>query len=131
MRTKHFYLPESEAAELIGSTPRGLAYCRANGGGPRFLRLGRRIYYRLSDLACWARLNKNAPPEWFDRFDRRHFPDECLSSAYEFACRDFGPLGFISLPAPPPTNFFAMTERNRRIDEALIEQTLRRSHEKQ
>lgn len=47
---------ENEAAQIMLLSPRTLQRLRAEGGGPRFLRLtpaGARIAYRLSDIRKW------------------------------------------------------------------------------
>jgi excisionase family DNA binding protein len=47
------YLKPSEAAELLRSSKSTLAKRRIYGGGPPFLRIGRVIRYRQSDLHRW------------------------------------------------------------------------------
>lgn len=42
-----------EAAERLGVQPSTLANWRWNGGGPRYLKVGGRVRYRLHDLAQW------------------------------------------------------------------------------
>jgi excisionase family DNA binding protein len=42
-----------EAAKRLGVTARTLANWRWQGRGPRFVRVGRKIRFRLSDLAAW------------------------------------------------------------------------------
>ena len=42
-----------EAADRLGVRPSTLANWRWKGGGPRYLRVGGRIRYRLCDLADW------------------------------------------------------------------------------
>ena len=44
------YLTTAEAAELLGTTKRALEALRARGNGPPFVRLGRSVRYRRSDL---------------------------------------------------------------------------------
>lgn len=41
---------EGEAAAILRSNARTLARWRSNGVGPRFIRIGRRVAYRDSDL---------------------------------------------------------------------------------
>lgn len=43
----------SETAERLGVTPETLANWRYRGFGPRFIRVGGRVRYRLSDIATW------------------------------------------------------------------------------
>lgn len=46
------YLTTAEAAELLGVSERHLKTLRAEGRGPRYLRIGRSIRYALSDLTA-------------------------------------------------------------------------------
>lgn len=46
-------LDEAEAAALLGTTGSSLARWRKGSLGPPFIRLGRRVRYRRSDLAEW------------------------------------------------------------------------------
>lgn len=41
------------AAERLGVTPETLRNWRWRGDGPRYLKLGRAVRYRLIDLAAW------------------------------------------------------------------------------
>ena len=41
------------AADRLGVQPSTLANWRWNGGGPRYLKVGGRVRYRLHDLAEW------------------------------------------------------------------------------
>lgn len=45
------FLNTREAAELLGVTPKALEQMRSEGRGPRFVRVGRAVRYRRSDLA--------------------------------------------------------------------------------
>lgn len=47
-------LAPTEAAALIKSTASTLADWRFKGKGPRFYRLGKRVFYRRADLVAWA-----------------------------------------------------------------------------
>jgi excisionase family DNA binding protein len=47
------YLKPSEAAEVLRSSKSTLAKLRLSGAGPAFVRIGRAIRYRKSDLDCW------------------------------------------------------------------------------
>ena len=42
-----------EAGEYVGFTSNWLAKLRIYGGGPRFIKLGRKIRYTRSDLDAW------------------------------------------------------------------------------
>lgn len=44
------YLTTKQAAELLGLSVKGLEAMRAQGRGPKFIRIGHRIRYRRSDL---------------------------------------------------------------------------------
>ena len=46
-------LDQAQAAELLQVSPRTLEGWRCRGGGPRFVRVGRRVRYRLQDLRAW------------------------------------------------------------------------------
>jgi hypothetical protein len=46
-------LTEQEAAQSILSTPRTMARWRSTGTGPRFVKVGRRVVYRVQDLEAW------------------------------------------------------------------------------
>jgi hypothetical protein len=42
-----------QAAEILAVNPRTLEGWRFKGGGPRFVRVGRRVRYRMRDLRAW------------------------------------------------------------------------------
>lgn len=46
-------LTESQAAQLVGLSARTLERFRIQGAGPRFLKLGRRVFYSQTDLLAW------------------------------------------------------------------------------
>lgn len=46
-------LPTEHAASYLGLRPKTLETLRTRGGGPPFLKLGRRVVYRKSDLDTW------------------------------------------------------------------------------
>ena len=48
------YLDAHQAAEFLRLSPRTLEKQRVVGGGPQFMKLGRRVIYRLEDLEAWA-----------------------------------------------------------------------------
>ena len=48
------YLSNEEAAAYLKLSPRTLEKQRVVGGGPRFLKLGRRVVYAIADLERWA-----------------------------------------------------------------------------
>ncbi|HEX4961394.1 MAG TPA: helix-turn-helix domain-containing protein [Thermoanaerobaculia bacterium] len=46
-------LPTPQAAEYLGLSPATLETLRSRGGGPAFVKLGRRVVYRREDLEAW------------------------------------------------------------------------------
>jgi excisionase family DNA binding protein len=52
MTTETYFTPR-EAAEYLRSSPSTLAKARLTNRGPVFLRLGRAIRYRKSDIDAW------------------------------------------------------------------------------
>jgi predicted DNA-binding transcriptional regulator AlpA len=57
-------VPPEDAARRLGIEESTLANWRWNGRGPRYVRVGRRVRYRLADLA-----------EWLDQQTRRSTSD--------------------------------------------------------
>lgn len=51
------FLTQAEAAELLRVSPRTLERHRVAGTGPKFVKAGRRVLYRQSDLQAWAAAN--------------------------------------------------------------------------
>ena len=43
-----------EVAAYLGLAPITLAKMRTTGGGPRYLKLGRAVRYRMADVQQWA-----------------------------------------------------------------------------
>ncbi|RBP64150.1 hypothetical protein DFO66_10722 [Brevibacterium sanguinis] len=52
--TSEVFTPE-ELAKRYDTTPPALAALRHKGKGPRFFKLGRRVYYRLEDVLAYER----------------------------------------------------------------------------
>jgi predicted DNA-binding transcriptional regulator AlpA len=48
------YFTTREAAEILGLSRRTLEKHRTYGTGPRFLKLGGRVVYKIEDLRTWA-----------------------------------------------------------------------------
>ena len=46
-------LTPATVAKIIHRAPNWLAKARITGAGPRFLKIGRRVLYRRSDLDAW------------------------------------------------------------------------------
>lgn len=44
---------QTEVAELLGVTERCVEGWRVRGGGPRYVRVGRLVRYRVSDVSSW------------------------------------------------------------------------------
>ncbi len=53
-------LGTKDAAKLLGLAPQTLAIMRVEGGGPQYVKLGRRVLYDLADLSVWIEGNKRA-----------------------------------------------------------------------
>ncbi len=51
------FLTQAEAAKLLRLSPRTLERHRVAGTGPRFVKAGRRVLYRQSDLEDWTHAN--------------------------------------------------------------------------
>lgn len=51
------YLTQDEAAKVLRLSNRTLERYRILGTGPRFIRAGRRILYRSTDLTAWTEEN--------------------------------------------------------------------------
>jgi predicted DNA-binding transcriptional regulator AlpA len=67
----HKMLNTPEAAAYCGSSASTLAKLRLYGGGPRFLRLGRRVVYDVADLDTWlAAHRQNTPERWLENLPR-------------------------------------------------------------
>ncbi|MDH7805520.1 MULTISPECIES: helix-turn-helix transcriptional regulator [unclassified Rhizobium] len=47
-------IDETEAARLIHQTPRTLTVWRGEKKGPAFVKLGRRVFYRKSDIRAFV-----------------------------------------------------------------------------
>lgn len=50
-------LNQEDAAKFLDCSPRNLEALRHRGGGPRFVKLGRRVRYRVCDLLDWIDSN--------------------------------------------------------------------------
>jgi excisionase family DNA binding protein len=57
------YKPPEETAEYLGVTVNALAKMRWDGSGPPYVKIGRRVRYRRSDVDAWldARRSGTAP----------------------------------------------------------------------
>ncbi len=58
--SRHKMLRTTEAAEYCGSSSSTFEKMRLRGGGPRFIKLGRRVVYRPDDLDAWLLENRRA-----------------------------------------------------------------------
>jgi excisionase family DNA binding protein len=55
---EHHKFNTSEAAKYLGVGASTLSKLRVFGGGPVFLKLGRRVVYERADLDAWTRLRR-------------------------------------------------------------------------
>ena len=46
-------MPQSQLAECLNVSPRTLERWRVEGGGPAFVKAGRRVLYRTTDVESW------------------------------------------------------------------------------
>lgn len=51
------FMTPKETAKELRSSERSLERHRANGTGPAFVKFGRRVLYRVSDVQAWAKAN--------------------------------------------------------------------------
>jgi predicted DNA-binding transcriptional regulator AlpA len=63
-------LRPEEAAQVTRLAVQTLARLRCEGRGPRFIRVGSRIVYRLSDIEAWLASRTAASTSDADRFRR-------------------------------------------------------------
>jgi len=49
-----------DAARVLGLAPQTLAILRVEGGGPKYVKLGRSVRYDPADLSAWVEANKRA-----------------------------------------------------------------------
>jgi predicted DNA-binding transcriptional regulator AlpA len=57
-KTQHAMLRTADAAEYCGSSASTFEKLRLTGGGPRFIKLGRRVVYAPVDLDDWLAANR-------------------------------------------------------------------------
>lgn len=53
-------LNTDDAARAVGLSPQTLAILRVEGGGPKYVKLGRSVRYDPADLVAWIEENKRA-----------------------------------------------------------------------
>lgn len=53
-----FLLTTKAAAHRLGLSPRTLEALRVRGGGPEFIKLGRRVLYEPRSLTRWVNANR-------------------------------------------------------------------------
>lgn len=53
----NIFLTPDDAARLLRRSVRSLERDRQQGVGPKFLKLGRQVRYRLDDIEAWACAN--------------------------------------------------------------------------
>jgi predicted site-specific integrase-resolvase len=54
------YLTPEEAGRFIGAAVQTMARWRCEGGGPPFIRVGRKIMYAAEDLTAWMNARRMA-----------------------------------------------------------------------
>jgi excisionase family DNA binding protein len=47
-------LTQAEAARFLRLSERTLERLRVSGGGPKYVKIGRRVFYRQQDLEAWV-----------------------------------------------------------------------------
>lgn len=52
------FLSTPQVAEFLNVSPSYLNKLRLSGGGPRFVKIGRRVAYDIADLIDWAESRK-------------------------------------------------------------------------
>lgn len=57
LREKLGLLTNEEVAQVIAVTEHTLSVWRSAGKGPKFVRLGRNVFYRLADVQAWVDAN--------------------------------------------------------------------------
>ena len=50
----NIFLTPDDAAQLLHRSVRSLERDRQQGAGPKFVKLGRHVLYRLEDIEAWA-----------------------------------------------------------------------------
>ena len=68
-----------EAAKLVGTTAAGMAQLRVRNLGPRYIKLGRAVRYRSSDLQAWIEANSHSPTRQPKRGLRQGVPPEGIA----------------------------------------------------
>jgi excisionase family DNA binding protein len=53
-----------ELADYLGVTVGTVRTWRANRSGPRGIKIGRLVKYRVSDVELWLELRSDPPPRW-------------------------------------------------------------------
>lgn len=95
-KTLGLYAPK-EVAEMFGFDERTMAIWRSKGAGPRYTKLGKNVYYKITDIHAWIDANaveteggRNPPAQdgQFDMFP----PCDC--------CKEETTLGFAKSEAP-------------------------------
>lgn len=61
MTTNELLKNTEAAAEYLGTAESTLANWRSAGRGPKYLKLGAKVYYRLADLDSWMQSRVRDP----------------------------------------------------------------------
>ena len=51
------YLTRRQVGEIFGISPKWLANLNSQGKGPRYLKLGKKVLYRVQDVEKWIEEN--------------------------------------------------------------------------
>ena len=94
-RTEEFLTPK-QAADYLRVSKSYLDKLRVYGGGPRFLRFGRKILYRQSELNFWA---EQRSFELDQRIRSWSFPNETTSTCKE-----------VDMTSKPVSRFFTIKQ---------------------
>jgi hypothetical protein len=65
------FVPTAQAAGYLGLSPRTLEKLRIRGGGPTYVKFGRRVVYAVEDLDRWAADRRRASTSVPERPGRR------------------------------------------------------------
>ena len=74
-------LTDDQLAELVHHSPKSLERWRLEGCGPKFLRVGRKPLYRLSDVKAWLKtLSVGSTSERLPSFDKGEGFDQAVKT---------------------------------------------------
>jgi predicted DNA-binding transcriptional regulator AlpA len=74
-QTSSLHLDAARAAAWVGLSASTLAKLRLKGTGPAYLKLGRRVVYRIDDLEDWIQAHRcKSTSEYSERVQREILP---------------------------------------------------------